>query len=342
MMAAYQELAPQIGVAGACRALAVNRAGVYRERCARGVPIQPRALRPRPPLSLTGLEQQQLLDLLDSQRFAEMAPAGIFATLLDEGRYHGSIRTMYRLLATHQQVRERRRQRIHPVYAKPELLAVQPNQVWSWDITKLKGPVKWSCFHLYVILDIFSRYVVGWMLAARESAELAEQLIADTLYKQNIAPGTLTLHADRGSSMRSKSVAELLIDLQVAKTHSRPHVSDDNPYSESQFKTLKYRPDFPDRFGCLEHGRIHCQQFFHWYNTAHRHTGIALMTPQMVHYGQATAVTEQRIVTLNAAFAATPNRFKYVAPTPPELPSAAWINPPKQNPSSAELAELVR
>lgn len=341
-MAAYQELAPQIGVAGACRALAVNRAGVYRERCARDAPVQPRALRPPPPLSLTSLEQQQLLDLLDSERFAEMAPAGIYATLLDEGRYHGSIRTMYRLLAAHQQVRERRRQRIHPVYAKPELLAVQPNQVWSWDITKLKGPAKWSCFHLYVILDIFSRYVVGWMLAARESAELAEQLIADTLYKQNIAPGTLTLHADRGSSMRSKSVAELLIDLQVAKTHSRPHVSDDNPYSESQFKTLKYRPDFPDRFGCVEHGRVHCQQFFHWYNTEHRHTGIALMTPQMVHYGRAAAVTEQRIVTLDAAFAATPNRFKYVAPRPPELPSAAWINPPKQNPPSAELVELVR
>jgi len=190
---------------------------------------------------------------------------------------------------------------------------------------------------LYVILDIFSRYVVGWMLAARESAELAEQLIADTLYKQNIAGGTLTLHADRGSSMRSKPVADLLIDLQVAKTHSRPHVSDDNPYSESQFKTLKYRPDFPDRFGCIEDARAHCQHFFHWYNTAHRHTGIALMTPDTVHHGQAAAVTEQRVVTLSAAFAATPNRFKHVAPTPPELPSAAWINPPKLNPSSTEL-----
>lgn len=340
-MAAYHELAPQIGVAGACRALAVNRASVYRERCARDAPVQAQ-LRPAPPLALTSLERQQLLDLLDSERFAEMAPAGIFATLLDEGRYHGSIRTMYRLLAAHHQLRERRRQRVHPAYAKPELLAVRPNQVWSWDITKLKGPVKWSCFHLYVILDIFSRYVVGWMLAARESAELAEQLIADTLFKQNIAPGTLTLHADRGSSMRSKSVADLLIDLQVAKTHSRPHVSDDNPYSESQFKTLKYRPDFPDRFGCIEHGRAHSQQFFHWYNTEHRHTGIALMTPHMVHYGQAAAVTEQRAVTLNAAFAATPSRFKYVAPRPPELPSAAWINPPKQHPPSAELAELVR
>jgi putative transposase len=342
MMSAYHELAPQIGVAGACQALAINRAGVYRERCARRTPVEPPAGRPRPPLSLTPAEQQLLLGLLDSERFAEMAPAGIFATLLDEGRYHGSIRTMYRLLAAHHQLRERRHQRVHPVYAKPELLAVRPNQVWSWDITKLKGPAKWSCFHLYVILDIFSRYVVGWMLAARESAELAEQLIADTLYKQDIAPGTLTLHADRGSSMRSKSVADLLIDLQVAKTHSRPHVSDDNPYSESQFKTLKYRPDFPDRFGCVEHGRAHCQQFFRWYNTEHRHTGIALMTPHMVHHGLATAVTEQRRVTLNAAFAATPSRFKHVAPTPPQMPSAAWINPPKQIPTSAELVELVR
>jgi len=341
MMAAYHELAPRIGVVGACQALAIDRAGVYRERCARRAPVPPRAARPRPPLQLTPAEQQQLLELLDSERFAEMAPAGIFATLLDEGRYHGSIRTMYRLLAAHHQLRERRRQRVHPVYTKPELLAVQPNQVWSWDITKLKGPVKWSCFHLYVILDIFSRYVVGWMLAARESAELAEQLIADTLYKQNIAAGTLTLHADRGSSMRSKPVADLLIDLQVAKTHSRPHVSDDNPYSESQFKTLKYRPDFPDRFGCIEDARAHCQQFFHWYNTAHRHTGIALMTPHAVHHGHAATITEQRVVTLNAAFAANPNRFKHVAPAPPELPSAAWINPPKQNPPSPEIAEFA-
>jgi len=217
-----------------------------------------------------------LLGLLDSERFADVAPATVFATLLDEGRYHGSIRTMYRLLAAQHQTGERRRQRIHPLYAKPELLAIRPNEVWSWDITKLKGPAKWTCFHLYVILDIYSRYVVGWLLAHRESAELAEQLIADTLEKENIAPGTLTLHADRGTSMRSKPVAALLIDLDVAKTHSRPHVSDDNPYSEAQFKTLKYRPDFPDRFGSIEDARAHCQHFFHWYNHEHRHSGIGL------------------------------------------------------------------
>jgi putative transposase len=340
MMAALYELASRIGVAAACIALAINRAGVYRERTPGHAPVR-RAARARPPLSLTQAEQDLLLSLLDSERFAEMAPAAIFATLLDEGRYHGSIRTMYRLLAAHQQLRERRRQRVHPVYSKPELLAVRPNEVWSWDITKLKGPAKWTCFHLYVILDIFSRYVVGWMLAARESAQLAEQLIADTVHKQSIAAGTLTLHADRGSSMRSKPVADLLIDLQVARSHSRPHVSDDNPYSEAQFKTLKYRPDFPDRFGCIEDARAHCQQFFQWYNTAHRHSGIALMTPHAVHHGHAVELTQRRTVTLNAAFAAHPNRFKHIAPIPLELPAAAWINPPKQNPPSIQTVELA-
>jgi putative transposase len=341
MMGAYHELAPHVGVVAACLVLALSRAGLYRERLRGQARLHRLAVRPRPPLSLTPAEQRVLLDLLDSERFAEMAPAAVFATLLDEGRYHGSIRTMYRLLATHHQIRERRRQRVHPSYAKPELLAMRPNEVWSWDITKLKGPAKWTCFHLYVILDIFSRYVVGWMLAARESAQLAEQLIADTTAKQNIAPGTLTLHADRGSSMRSKPVADLLIDLQVAKTHSRPHVSDDNPYSESQFKTLKYRPDFPQRFGCIEDARAHCQQFFQWYNAEHRHSGIALMTPHTVHHGHAVELTQRRVVTLTAAFAANPNRFKHVAPTPPDLPSAAWINPPKQNLASTKHTEIA-
>jgi len=332
MSAAFHELGPQIGVAAACAVLQVNRSGVYRERARLRRPSRTlRQPRPRPPLSLTPAEQAVLLGVLDSERFADVAPATIFATLLDENRYHGSIRTMYRLLAAQSQTGERRRQRIHPVYAKPELLAVRPNEVWSWDISKLKGPVKWTCFHLYVVLDIFSRYVVGWMLAARESAELAEQLIADTVEKQNVTPGTLTLHADRGTSMRSKPVAALLIDLDVARSHSRPHVSDDNPYSEAQFKTLKYRPDFPERFGSIEDARAHCQQFFHWYNTAHRHSGIAFMAPEAVHYGRATALTEKRAGTLDTAFTANPNRFKHVAPSPPVLPTAAWINPPKKD-----------
>jgi putative transposase len=335
MSAAFHQLGPQIGVAGACAVLQMNRSGVYRERAGLlGRPQPARQPRPRPPLSLTPTEQDVLLGVLDSERFADVAPATVYATLLDEGRYHGSIRTMYRLLAAQNQTGERRRQRVHPAYAKPELLAARPCEVWSWDITKLKGPAKWEVYHLYVLLDIFSRYVVGWMLASRESAELAEQLIADTIAKQNIAPGTLTLHADRGTSMRSKPVAALLVDLDVARSHSRPHVSDDNPYSEAQFKTLKYRPDFPERFGSIEDARAHCQQFFCWYNTVHRHSGIGFMTPESVHYGRAVAITQQRALTLDAAFAANPNRFKHVSPSPPVLPTAAWINPPKKEPTS--------
>ena len=332
MMLAVAELTPHVGLSSACQAFALSRGFVYRDRVRRRMTASrhvPRA-RPRPPLAFSIAEQDLLLGLLDSERFADVAPAAVFATLLDEGRYHGSIRTMYRLLAVQSQTGERRRQRSHPLYAKPELLAIRPNEVWSWDITKLKGPAKWTCFHLYVILDIYSRYVVGWLLAHRESAELAEQLIADTLEKEDITPGTLTLHADRGTSMRSKPVAALLIDLEVAKTHSRPHVSDDNPYSEAQFKTLKYRPDFPDRFGSIEDARAHCQKFFHWYNNEHRHGGIGLMAPAAVHHGTATALTAQRSITLDAAFAAHPIRFKGVAPKPPALPTAAWINPPKK------------
>jgi len=337
-MAAVAELAPHVGLRTACQAFSLNRAFVYRDRARRhgGAvrPVLPR-VRARPPLALSTAEQDVLLGLLNSERFADVAPAAVYATLLDEGCYHGSIRTMYRLLASRNQTGERRRQRVHPVYAKPELLAIRPGQVWSWDITKIKGAVKWETYQLYVIMDIFSRYVVGWMLAARESAELAEQFIADTIQKHNIEPGTLTLHADRGTSMRSKPVAALLIDLDVTKTHSRPHVSDDNPYSEAQFKTLKYRPDFPDRFGSIEDARAHCQKFFRWYNAVHRHSGIALMTPEAVHHGTAATLTQQRANTLSEAFAANPIRFKGIAPKPPELPAAAWINPPKKEPTTA-------
>lgn len=339
-MAAVAELAPHVGLRTACQAFSLNRALVYRARARRQGTVLRRIVprvRARPPLAFSSAEQDVLLGLLNSERFADVAPAAVFAILLDEGRYHGSIRTMYRLLAAQNQTGERRRQRVHPVYTKPELLAIRPDEVWSWDITKLKGPAKWVTYHLYVILDIFSRYVVGWMLAARECSELAEQLIADTVEKHHITPGTLTLHADRGTSMRSKPVAALLIDLDVAKTHSRPHVSDDNPYSEAQFKTLKYRPDFPERFGSIEDARAHCQEFFRWYNAVHRHSGIALMTPEAVHYGRAVALTQRRAVTLDTAFAANPNRFKGLAPKPPELPTAAWINPPKKDSSPIKI-----
>jgi putative transposase len=326
-------LVPDVGVARACRVMNIDRSLVYRQRTAArhlvAQPVPPRG-RPRPPLALSDIERWCVLDALNSERFANCSPRQTYATLLDEGVYLGSVRTMYRLLAGADQVRERRRQLTHPSYTRPELLAVQPNEVWSWDITKLRGPGKGTYFHLYVILDIFSRYVVGWMIAPRESAELAEMLIADTVTGQNIEPGCLTLHADRGTSMRSKTVAALLVDLEVVKTHSRPYVSNDNPFSESHFKTFKYRPDFPDRFGCIEDARAHCQTFFAWYNTEHRHSGIALMTPHTVHYGGAPELTRTRCATLDAAFLAHPERFRNVAPRPPELPVAAWINPPKK------------
>ena len=331
-MNAVHVLAPAVGLACACAVMDIPRSGVYREDARRRqVVFGPMAPAPRPPapLALSEPERQALRGVLVSERFADCAPATIYATLLDEGIYLGSVSTMYRLLASDGPCRERRNQLTHPAYAKPELLATQPNEVWSWDITKWKGPAKCTGFHLYVILDIFSRYVVGWMIAPRETAELAEQLIADTSAKQDIAPGTLTLHADRGASMRSKPVASLREDLRITKSHSRPYLSDDHPYSEAQFKTLKYRPEFPERFGCIEDARIHCQQFFACYNTAHRHSGIGFMTPETVHYGRAQALYELRADTLNAAFLLHPERFKGTLPQPPKLPTASWINPPK-------------
>lgn len=339
-MAGVQELTPALGAGAACRALGLWRGAPARRhalqrRKAFVGPLARRAARPSPPLALDAQERQVLLDTLNGERFADTAPATVHATLLDEGRYLGSVRTMYRLLAAHGGSRERRDQLTHPAYAKPELLATGPNQVWSWDITKLKGPAKWTCFHLYVILDIFSRCVVGWLIALRESAELAEQLIAETVARHAIEPGKLTLHADRGASMRSKPVAALLVDLDIAKSHSRPHVSDDNPYSESHFKTMKYRPDFPARFGCIEDARAHCQSFFPWYNAVHRHSGIGYMTPHSVHYGHADAMLVTRQATLDAAFLAHPNRFKNTNPQPHALPTAVWINPPPQEKNPA-------
>ena len=240
---------------------------------------------------------------------------------------------MYRLLAAHREVRERRDQLRHPRYAAPQLLATRPNQLWSWDITKLLGPAKWTYFYLYVILDVFSRYVVGWMVAHRESATLAERLIGETCTRQGITPGELTLHADRGSSMTSKPVALLLADLGVTKTHSRPYVSNDNPFSEAQFKTLKYRPAFPDRFGSIVDARGFCQSFFPWYNTEHHHVGLGLLTPADVHFGRAATRVAARAVVLAAAHAAHPERFVRGVPHPPALPSAVWINPPKPPPT---------
>ena len=280
--------------------------------------------------ALTPVERQAVLDVLHEVRFIDQAPAEIYAILLDEGRYLCSIRTMYRILAANAEVRERRNLRRHPVYTRPELLATGPNQVWSWDITKLKGPVKGQFFNLYVILDIFSRCIVGWMLSERENALLAARLIEQTCAKHNIRPGSLTIHADRGSPMMATSTAILLVNLGIAKSHSRPQQSNDNPYSESQFKTLKYCPTFPKRFGSIQDARAFCIRFFQWYNHEHHHSGIGLMTPWLVHSGQAQAVHENRQKTLAAVYAKNPQRFVRKSPQPPKLPDAAWINPPEK------------
>lgn len=314
------------GIEATCAALDVCRSTYYRSRQPKFYgPVQRAALSPR---GLSAEESRAVLDVLHEDRFADLAPAQVYASLLDEQRYLCSERTMYRVLAANCEVRERRAQLMHPRYAAPELLATRPNQLWSWDITKLKGPTTWSYYYLYVILDVFSRYVVGWMIAPRESATLAEKLIAETCRREGIERDQLTVHADRGSSMRSKLVAQLLADLGVTKTHSRPHVSNDNPFSEANFKTLKYRPDFPERFGCIEDARAYCVDFFDWYNGEHYHSGLGLQTPADVHHGRAQQRLADRAAVLAAAHAAHPERFVRGAPHPAALPTAVWINKP--------------
>ena len=331
-MDAVAQLSSTVGVESACDALGVPRASFYRRRPRLGPPreesIPAPVIRPISDRALSAGEREGVLAVLNSERFQDCAPAAVHATLLDDGQYLCSVRTMYRVLEENGDTRERSDQLRHPQYRKPELLATAPNQLWSWDITKLRGPVKWTYFYLYVILDVFSRYVVGWMLAPRESSELAGKLIEETCEKQNIQPGQLGLHADRGSAMRSKPVALLLADLSVTKTHSRPYTSNDNPYSESQFRTMKYRPEFPDRFGCIQDGRSFCQTFFPWYNEQHRHSGINMMTPSMVHHGLAATVRDNRQLTLDAAYAAHPERFVRRPPTQPQLSKEVWINKP--------------
>jgi len=329
--AAVDTLAPRLGVRAACAAVGVGQAGYYRRHRISPAPVgcAPVAHRDRyQPRALSAAERQAVLLVLHSDRFADLAPAEVWAILLDEGVYLGSPSTFYRLLRAASGTAERRRQATHPAAAKPELAASRPNQVYSWDITKLHGPAKWTYYYLYVILDIYSRYAVGWMLATRESAALAKKLIADTCTKQQIRPDQLTIHADRGSSMTSKPVAFLLSDLGVTQSHSRPHVSNDNPFSEAQFKTLKYRPDFPSRFTSIEAARAHCQRFFGWYNDEHRHGGLGLHTPAHVHHGHAHAVRQRRTIVLDAAFDAHPERFVRRPPQPPPLPVSSSINPP--------------
>lgn len=313
-----------MGVKDACDALSISRATFYRRHKPGG---ESPARKKQSHRALSKAERERVLEVLNSDRFADKAPAEVYATLLDDGVYLCSVSTMYRILRDNKLVRERRNQLRHPAYAKPELMASGPNQLWSWDITKLKGPEKWNYFYLYVILDVYSRYVVGWMVAPRESAALAKRFIADTMGKQGVDTTSLTLHADRGTSMRSKLVAQLLADLGVTKTHSRPYTSTDNPFSESQFKTMKYRPDFPGSFGSLEDVRAFGQPFFHWYNEEHRHSGLALLTPSQVHHGRGEAVLAERQQALDVAYASHPERFPR-RPTVATLPNEVWINPP--------------
>jgi putative transposase len=334
---AVGELVPLVGAKAACAAVGLPRASYYRARpSAQEQPSEPspssspaRCRPQRQPRALTNEERAHVLEVLHSERFADAAPATVYATLLDEGSYLCSEATMYRLLRERGETGDRRRHATHPAKVKPELVASAPNTVWSWDITKLRGPAKWTYYYLYVILDIFSRYPVGWMVASRESAVLAERLIAESVRKQRVDRNQLTLHADRGSSMASKPVAFLLADLGVTRSHSRPHCSNDNPYSEAQFKTLKYRPDFPETFGSIEDARVFCDRFFRWYAHEHRHSGIGLHTPADIHYGHAHAVREARSRVLDAAYTTRPDRFVRKPPEPPKLPGTVWINKPE-------------
>jgi len=328
MISVVDQLSPTVGIAAACRAFDLPRASFYRRPIIGPLPLK---IRPSPARALSPDERTIVRGVLHSTRFQDCAPAAIQATLLDEGQYLCSTRTMYRVLEQDGSTRERRDQLTHPEYQKPELLATAPNQLWSWDITKLRGPVKWNYFYLYVILDVFSRYAVGWMIAPREAAALATKLIEETCEKHLIQPDQLTIHADRGSSMRSKPVAFLLADLSITKTHSRPYTSNDNPYSESQFRTMKYRPEFPDRFGCIQDARAFCQRFFPWYNDAHGHSGIGMLTPAMVHFGHAPAIREKRQTVLDAAYLAHPDRFVRRPPIPLPLPKEVWINKPQSS-----------
>jgi putative transposase len=343
MIQTAEQLAKSQGVKAACEALAVPRSSLYDARTQAAEPVAPEPRgtpsRTTPPRALSPAEKERVRDLLNSERFQEYAPREVYAELLDnEQDYLCSVSTMYRVLAEHAEVRERRNQLRHPAYKKPELMATGPNQVYSWDITKLRGPSKGVYYDLYVIIDIYSRYVVGWMIAEVESAELAEQLIAETCVKQGVQREQLTIHADNGSPMIAKSVAVLMADLGVVKSHSRPHVSNDNPFSEAQFKTLKYRPDYPERFGSLTDARSWGRHFFAWYNERHHHTGLGLLTPADVHHGRAETVRQKRQAALLRAYQAHPERFVKGAPVPAKLPEAVWINPPKDSSHDQPIA----
>jgi putative transposase len=326
MIQSTEALAQVVPVTRACEALGYPRSSLYRSRRPKAANKQRQRLTPA--RALSEWERTDVRDLLNSERFQDSSPHQVYASLLDEGTYLCSISTMYRILRQHDEVRERRNQRRHPAYPRPDLLTTQPNELWSWDITKLRGPITWQLFYLYVVLDVFSRYVVGWMIAERESSDRAEQLLAESYRKQGVDHEQLTLHADRGSPMISKTLGQLLIDLGVSKSHARPHTPNDNPFSEAQFKTMKYRPDYPGRFDSIEDARHWAREFFHWYNNEHHHSRLGLMTPAAVHYGQASTLTSQRQAALKLAYEAHPERFVKGLPKPPKVPTEVWINRP--------------
>lgn len=335
-MIAVSEVVGRVPVESMCDALSLARATYYRRRAPQLGPPEAKA---PPPRTLSEGERQVMLALLHDERFVDLAPAQVYATLLDENVYHCSERTMYRILSANREVRERRDQVRHPAYAAPQLLATKPNELWSWDITKLLGPTKLKYFHLYVMIDIFSRFIVGWMIAHHESDVLAKKLIAETAEREGIKPGQLTIHSDRGASMRSKAVALLLSDLGITKTHSRPHVSNDNPFSEAAFKTLKYRPAVPERFGSIEDARSCFADLFVWYNDEHHHGGLGLLTPRDVHHGLADQRVANRATVLAAAYALHPERFPRGLPVPARPPSEVWINKPATKVENASESE---
>lgn len=337
-MIAAENLAPSVGLVASCIALTVSRATMYRRlrpvvSCAKPRPTSPRAL--------SDAERVRVLDVLRSPRFVDQSPAEVVPTLLDEGEYLCSVRGMYRILDASAEVRERRNQLRHPAYAKPELLATAPNQVWSWDITALHGPGKWNYFYLYVVLDIFSRKTVGWLLARSQNGPLAKRLIRETCFRENVDAGQLTIHSDRGTQMRSKTLAQLYAELDITASFSRPQVSNDNPFSEAQFKTLKYCPAFPDRFDSIDHARDFCRRFFDWYNEAHRHSGLHYLTPNQVHSGTSASVVSARQRVLDAAHAQHPERFVRRAPLALAPPAAVYINPPQQETSTSSARTAV-
>jgi putative transposase len=337
MIAAAEELASVTGVEPACRALGVPRSSLYRSRR----PPPQHKSRPQRPhhRALSPLEKQRVLAHLHEERFVDQSPASIYATLLEESTYLCSIRTMYRVLEEQKEVRERRAQRRHPRREPPRLVATAPNQVWTWDITKLAGPRKWTTFPLYVILDMFSRYVVAWMVAERETAKLAKRLVREACQKEGTVKEQLTLHQDRGAPMTAKTFSQLLVDLDVLASYSRPRVSDDNPYSESHFKTVKYAAAYPGRFDSVEHARAYFGPFFRRYNAEHRHSGLGLLTPEAVHAGRADALQEQRREVLAQAHALHPERFVHGAPTPPAIPTEVWINQPERSIETEAVAQ---